>query len=114
MSHVWLNPEADASPRSRRTRMRLKVRDAFRRINEIMDEPAEPEPGTNSLLPDLRGKIKVDHLFYNHDLERPPILKDVSLVIPPGTMLAVIGPSGSSYSMSRTTSKGARLKNSDQ
>ncbi len=75
-----------------------QVRDAFRRINEIMDEPAEPEPGTNSLLPDLRGKIKVDNLSYTHDPDRPPVLKNVSLTIAPGTMLAVIGPSGSGKS----------------
>ena len=75
-----------------------QVRDAFRRINEIMDEPVEPEPGTNSLLPDLRGKIKVQGLYFHHDPERPPVLEDINLAVPPGTMLAIIGPSGSGKS----------------
>ncbi|MEO1193384.1 MAG: peptidase domain-containing ABC transporter [Pseudomonadota bacterium] len=75
-----------------------QVRDAFRRINEIMDEPGEPEPGANSLLPDLRGKIKVDNLTYYHDETRPPVLKNIDLEVAPGTMLAIIGPSGSGKS----------------
>ena len=41
-------------------------------------------------------------------------LDGVDLAVAKGEYLAVMGPSGSSYSMSRTTSKGARLKNSDQ
>ncbi len=75
-----------------------QVRDAFKRINEVMDQPVEPEPGENSMLPDLRGRIRVENLVYYHNPERPPVLKKINLNVAPGTMLAVIGPSGSGKS----------------
>lgn len=57
---------------------------------EIMD-PARPEPV------DARGRdIELDHVTFAYD-ERP-VLRDVSLRIPAGSFVAVVGPSGSGKS----------------
>jgi ATP-binding cassette subfamily B multidrug efflux pump len=67
------------------------------RINEIL--VAQPEITDAAVAPDLkqtqtlRGEIEFRHLDFSYD--SLPVLKDINLVIPAGSSLAIVGPTGS-------------------
>ncbi|HEY2116817.1 MAG TPA: ABC transporter ATP-binding protein [Candidatus Angelobacter sp.] len=67
------------------------------RINEIL--VAQPEITDAAVTPDLkqtqtlRGEIEFRHLDFSYD--GVPVLKDINLVIPAGSSLAIVGPTGS-------------------
>jgi ABC-type transport system involved in Fe-S cluster assembly fused permease/ATPase subunit len=60
---------------------------------EIADRPAAKP----ILLHDGQVDVRFDHVFFAYDPERP-ILQDISLYIPAGKTVAVVGPSGSGKS----------------
>ncbi len=64
------------------------------RIFEILDEEPEPEdiPGAIDL-DNPQGEVEFRHISFGY-LPGKPILKDVSLSIPAGTRVAVVGPTG--------------------
>ena len=61
--------------------------------DEKIHEPASPV----TLPPRLRGEVRFEHLDfrYDHDV---PVLQDISLTIPAGEKLAIVGPTGSGKS----------------
>jgi ATP-binding cassette subfamily B protein len=69
------------------------------RIQEILDAPREADPRTASY-PDLParidGRICIEHVSLDHGETR--VLDDVSLDIPAGQTIAIVGPSGSGKS----------------
>lgn len=65
------------------------------RIFEIMDEKPEPEDREGALkLENPRGDIVFDHVRFGYTPEKT-ILKDITLKIPAGTQVAIVGPTGS-------------------
>jgi ATP-binding cassette, subfamily B, bacterial len=68
------------------------------RVRELLDEqPAiEDKPGAAEL-PPLSGELRLEHVSFGYDTGRP-ILRDLSLAIPAGGNIAVVGPSGSGKS----------------
>ena len=75
-----------------------EVRSAFRRLDDIMDEPTEGRPGDVAPTPPLQGRLTFEHVTFRFDPDLPPAIDDVSLDIPAGTILGLIGPSGSGKS----------------
>jgi len=67
------------------------------RLFEIMDEAPEPEGGSVTLTPELLGPISFDKVTVRH-AGRLPVLREISLTIPPGRITAVTGESGSGKS----------------
>ena len=64
------------------------------RVFEILDEEPEPPDVSGALsLEHPRGEIRLDHVTFGYD-SKIPILKEVSLDIPAGTRVAVVGPTG--------------------
>lgn len=64
------------------------------RIFDILDEPPEPEDRPNALsLTRPRGEFELQHVYFGYQPEKP-ILQDVSLKIPAGTRMAIVGPTG--------------------
>jgi ATP-binding cassette subfamily B multidrug efflux pump len=63
------------------------------RINEIMQEPPDikDEPGARDR--EIEGEIEFRGL--NFDYDGKPVLHGVNLVVPAGTSLAIVGPTGS-------------------
>ena len=61
------------------------------RIFEILDAPAGIADGTRSV-ESFRKAVTFDHVSFAYDGE--PVLRDVSLSIPKGKTVAVVGPSG--------------------
>ena len=65
------------------------------RVFEILDEQPEPEDKPDAFgLKNPRGDIELRHVRFGYTPEKP-VLKDISLKIPAGTQVAIVGPTGS-------------------
>lgn len=65
------------------------------RIFEILDEQPEPEDRPDACtLQNPHGDIEMRHVRFGYSPQRP-VLKDISLKIPAGTTVAIVGPTGS-------------------
>ncbi|MGR8920134.1 MAG: type I secretion system permease/ATPase [Gammaproteobacteria bacterium] len=67
------------------------ARGAYGRLGELLDEASAGEPPMP--LPALRGEIRVDELVVVPPGASAPVLKGISVLVEPGSSLAVIGPS---------------------
>ncbi len=65
----------------------------FVRFTEIMDEQAEQETAGAITVGELKGEIALSHVTFAYDAHRN-ILNDLSLTIPQGRRVALVGPSG--------------------
>ena len=63
------------------------------RINEIMQEPPEIKDAADARDREVEGEIEFRGL--NFDYDGKPVLHGVSLQVPAGTSLAIVGPTGS-------------------
>jgi len=68
---------------------------AFERFIEVMDI----EPDINDIknardLPDVKGEIEIENLYFKYHTSEDWILKDISLTIPAGKTVALVGESG--------------------
>ena len=71
------------------------VRAAFQRIDELMHEPVESQPGTLAPLPPITGAICLEQVTYRPEEGVPAILHGADLEIAAGEILGIVGPSGS-------------------
>ncbi len=68
------------------------------KIFTIMDEDAlVPEPENPVVLPEIKGRIEFDHVWFAYDNENY-VLRDVSFVIEPGQKVAFVGATGAGKS----------------
>ena len=68
------------------------------KIFTLLDvEPAIPEDRNPKLLPEVRGRIEFDHVWFAYDNENY-ILRDVSFTIEPGQKVAFVGATGAGKS----------------
>ena len=68
---------------------------AAERVFEVMDTLPEVEekPGAPAL-PPIRREIEIDHVDFRYSNDGEYILKDISLRVPAGTLVAIVGSSG--------------------
>ncbi len=81
-----------------------RSRAAWFRIRAVVDEPAEPDPAASiGVPPDGVGALLADVTYRHPDdewvpddagYEDEPTLRDVDLVLPSGTITAIVGPTG--------------------
>ncbi len=72
---------------------------SIRRIREILDEKPEIRDTDDvKEVSDIRGEITFSHLTFLHRGHSEPTLKDISLHVPAGTTLAIIGRTGNGKS----------------
>ncbi|TQM13615.1 ABC transporter ATP-binding protein [Pseudonocardia kunmingensis] len=69
------------------------ARNDLRRLTSILDERALPEAADPAPLPEP-GAVELDGVSFGYETGRP-VLRDVDLRIPPRTMTALVGSSGS-------------------
>ena len=76
-----------------------QARISIARLGDILN--ATPEPAYNparAALPAIRGDVVFDHVTFRYRLDGPEVLHDVSLNIPAGQVVGIVGPSGSGKS----------------
>lgn len=69
---------------------------AAERVFEVLDasEMTEPDPATLKTIPKpCKGSVTFDHVRFGYDSEKP-VIKDFSLEVEPGQMVAIVGPTG--------------------
>ncbi len=71
---------------------------SWMRMLEVLDSPPSIVDASDAtLLPEpVRGDLELRHLTFSHG--REPVLHDISLHVPAGTTLAIVGPTGSGKS----------------
>ncbi len=70
---------------------------AMGRVAALLDAPAEITDADAQPGPPLRGAIELRSLTFAYD-DGTPVLRDVSLVVPAGSTVALVGPTGSGKS----------------
>ena len=68
---------------------------AASRVDALLDEPEAPQPASNRRI--AAGHVEFAHVSFGYDPERP-VLHDVSLDVPAGSFVGVVGPTGSGKS----------------
>ncbi len=71
---------------------------SVRMLGEVMNHPAEPRREGTGARPPLAGRIEVAGLGFRYDRHRPPALEGVSLAVPAGAVIGLVGRSGSGKS----------------
>jgi ATP-binding cassette, subfamily B, bacterial HlyB/CyaB len=69
------------------------------RLGDILNTPAEPTFSSGrAALPAIRGDVVLEHVTFRYRIDGPEILHDVSLGVPAGQVVGIVGPSGSGKS----------------
>ncbi len=66
-------------------------------VFEVLDTPGEPAGGSRPLVR-ARGAVEFRHVSFEYVAEKGTVLHDISLEVPPGTTVAIVGRSGSGKS----------------
>lgn len=75
-----------------------QVRIAIERLGDVLNHPVEPRPESAATLPVLRGGIRFENVSFRYADSQPPVVSDITLEIPAGTSLGIVGSSGSGKS----------------
>jgi len=75
-----------------------QVRIAIARLGDVLNQPVEPGAGSRTALPAIKGSVAFEHVRFRYGLEGPWTLDDITLAIPAGTSLGIVGSSGSGKS----------------
>jgi ABC-type bacteriocin/lantibiotic exporter with double-glycine peptidase domain len=77
------------------------IKGALERLEDVYKYPFGPQsPGeaTVEIPPKLAGRIELRQVCFGYSALEPPLLDDLSLAIPPGSRVALVGVSGSGKS----------------
>jgi subfamily B ATP-binding cassette protein HlyB/CyaB len=76
-----------------------QIRISVDRLGDVLNAPAEPEHNPNrASLPPIRGQIEFDKVRFRYRPDSAEALRGITLSIPAGEMLGIVGPSGSGKS----------------
>ena len=75
-----------------------QARVSIERLGDILNTMPEQSSGGQAGLPPIRGTISLDHVTFRYRLDTAAILSDVSLEIPAGQLVGIVGASGSGKS----------------
>lgn len=72
---------------------------AMERLGDVLDIEPEQKPAdvaARVVLPDLRGELKLEHMYFRYGGDDTPyVLEDIDIDIKPGQLVAIVGRSGS-------------------
>ena len=74
------------------------VRGHMERIDDVLQTPLEQDRDKAVVPPRLRGHVSVKNVSFKYGEQAPLVVQNVSLEIPPGMSVALVGPSGSGKS----------------
>ncbi len=63
------------------------------RVFEVIDAVRETPSDEGEKLPSARGAVQLDRVNFSY-IENRPVLRDITLSVPPGSHVAVVGPTG--------------------
>ena len=76
-----------------------QARLSIQRLGDILNTVPEPAfSAGRAALPTIRGEVTFDHVRFRYRLDGPEVLQDVSLSIPAGQVVGIVGSSGSGKS----------------
>ena len=76
-----------------------QVQISVERVGDIMNTPTEPTRAVGaSARPALKGHITFEDVSFRYRLDAPPVVEGISLDIPAGQIVGIVGPSGSGKS----------------
>ena len=76
-----------------------QARLSIARLGDILNTQPEPSYSpSRAALPPIRGDVLFEHVTFRYRLDGPEVLHDVSLKIPAGQVVGIVGPSGSGKS----------------
>ena len=76
-----------------------QARISIDRLGDILNAAPEPTYSpTRAALPAMRGEVVFEHVGFRYRPDGPEILHDVSLTVPAGQVVGIVGPSGSGNS----------------
>jgi subfamily B ATP-binding cassette protein HlyB/CyaB len=75
-----------------------QTRISVARLGDILNTPREMARRGAASLPPVRGAIRFEHVTFRYLVDGPAVLSDVSLDLPTGQMIGIVGPSGSGKS----------------
>ena len=75
-----------------------QVQVSVERLGDILNAPTEPTKASGAQLPPPRGHVEFRNVTFRYRPGSPTILKDISLGVPPGKVIGIVGPSGSGKS----------------
>jgi len=75
-----------------------QVQISVERLGDILNAPPESRQLSNAALPPARGAIKIENLDFRYAPGGPEILHGISLDIPEGQVIGIVGASGSGKS----------------
>jgi ATP-binding cassette, subfamily B, bacterial HlyB/CyaB len=75
-----------------------QVRLSVDRVGDILNTTPEPGRASQTNLPSIRGDIRLDGITFRYRVDGQPVLRDLSLNIPAGQVVGVVGSSGSGKS----------------
>jgi subfamily B ATP-binding cassette protein HlyB/CyaB len=69
------------------------------RLGDILNSTPEPmyHPGQTAM-PSVRGEVTFEHATFRYRIDGPEVLHDISLRVPAGQVVGIVGPSGSGKS----------------
>lgn len=75
-----------------------QVQVSVERLGDILNAPTESRSLAQAHLPPAKGAIKIDELTFRYRSDGAEVLRNVSLDIPAGQVIGIVGPSGSGKS----------------
>ena len=75
-----------------------QVQISVERLGDILNAPAESRQLASTTLPPAQGAISVANVDFRYRIDTPEVLKGISLQIPEGQVIGIVGPSGSGKS----------------
>ena len=75
-----------------------QVRLSIDRVGDILNTTPEPGQASHASLPPIRGQVAMTGVTFRYRIDASPVLRDVSLEIPAGQVIGVVGTSGSGKS----------------
>ncbi len=75
-----------------------QTRIAIDRVGDILNTPAEPGLTAQGSLAAVQGHVRLENVSFRYRIDTQPVLREVSISIPAGQIVGVVGSSGSGKS----------------
>jgi subfamily B ATP-binding cassette protein HlyB/CyaB len=75
-----------------------QTRVSVERLGDILNTPRELAQRSAASLPPMKGAIRFEHVTFRYRLDGQTVMSDVSLEVPAGQVVGIVGPSGSGKS----------------